>query len=128
MQAITNEEVDWPQIDRVEMIVIPVQIGTSWILCITERFTLNQTTVRLTRGAFRVPTSQSFTTLMDLDLIMHSVGRGALDLWLRMVLRDIPAQEVGRQQVMHIINYDLGNEVFSVCHPVSYGAGVVNPG
>ena len=75
-----------------DTIVIPVQIGTSWILYMTERSTHNQIAVRLTRGS-REPTSPvPRTALQQLDLLMHNVGRGALDIWHRMLQRDIPSE------------------------------------
>ena len=75
-----------------DTIVIPVQIGTRWILYMTERSTHNQIAVRLTRGSRESTSPVPRTALQQLDLLMHNVGRGALDIWLRMLLRDIPSE------------------------------------
>ena len=71
-----------------DTIVIPIQIGTSWILYMTERTTHNQISVRLTRGLNETNSPAPRTALDQLDLLMHNVGRGALDIWLRLLLRD----------------------------------------
>jgi hypothetical protein len=41
LQTIANGAIDWQQRDKVDMIVIPIQVGTSWILYMTERTTHN---------------------------------------------------------------------------------------
>ena len=41
LQTIANGAIDWQQRDKVDTIVIPIQVGTSWILYMTERTTHN---------------------------------------------------------------------------------------
>lgn len=35
----------------------------------------------------------------QLEKLMHNIGRGALDIWLRMVMRDISKQESGSREL-----------------------------
>ena len=74
-----------------DTIVIPVQLGTNWIIYTTERTSHQQTDLRIIRGVRREADAENVEGLAQLDLMMHNVGRGALDLWLRMLLRDITA-------------------------------------
>ena len=66
-------------------IVIPVQIGSSWLLYITER-SGTQTALWLASGV--QDNIKARQAIRQLDALMQSIGRGALDIWLRMVLRD----------------------------------------
>ena len=63
----------------------------------TERSTHNQIAVRITRG-FREPSSAApHAALEQLDLLMHNMGRWALDIWLRLLQRDaLTDQTVGK--------------------------------
>ena len=67
-------------------IVIPVQIGSSWLLYITER-SGTQTVLWLASGV--QDDVEANRALRQLDVLMHSIGRGALYIWLRMVMRDV---------------------------------------
>ena len=73
----------------------------------TERSTHNQIAVRIARG-FREPSSSAPREAIEqLDLLMHNVGRGALDIWLRLLLRDaLTDQTVGRDAIEGI-QFDL---------------------
>ena len=73
----------------------------------TERSTHNQIAVRIARG-FREPSSSApCAALEQLDLLMHNVGRGALDIWLKLLHRDaLTDQAVGRDSIKSI-NTDL---------------------
>jgi hypothetical protein len=59
---------------------------------------------------------------------MHNVGRGALDIWLRLLLRDAPLSNVAGRDEIDSINEDLRREQFSVNLPTNINAGVVSPG
>ena len=74
-----------------ETIIIPLQLGTNRIIYTTERESHYQTVLRIIRGVRRDADAETVEGLAQLDLLMHNVGRGALDLWLRMLLRDITA-------------------------------------
>ena len=63
LQTIANGAIDWQQRDKVDTIVIPIQVGTSWILYMTERTTHNQIAVRITRGSNMDNPSASCTAL-----------------------------------------------------------------
>ena len=111
-----------------DTIVIPIQVGTSWILYMTERTTHNQIAVRITRGFNIDNPAASDTALEQLDLLMHNVGRGALDIWLRLLLRDAPLSNITGGDEIDSIYEDLSREQFSVSLPANINAGVVSPG
>ena len=72
--------------------------------------------------------SASCTALEQLDLLMHNVGRGALDIWLRLLLRDAPLSNAAGRGEIESIQEDLRRERFSVNLPTSTNAGEVSPG
>ena len=111
-----------------DTIVIPIQVGTSWILYMTERATHNQIAVRVTRGFNIDNPSAPVTALEQLDLLMHNVGRGALDIWLRLLLRDAPLSNAAGRDEIDSIHEDLRREQFSVNLPANINASVVSPG
>ena len=76
-------------------IVIPVQLGNAWLLYITER-SGTQTTLWLAPGVQN--DMESYHAIRQLDALMQSIGRGALDIWLRMVMRDITVKGDGSQR------------------------------
>jgi len=128
LQTIANGAIDWQQRDKVDTIVIPIQGGTSWVLYMTERSAHNQIAERITRGFNIDNPSTSGTALKQLDLLMHNVGRGALDIWLRLLQRDAPLSNVTGGDEIDSIYEDLSREQFSVSMPANINAGVVSPG
>ena len=44
---------------------------------------------------------------------MHNVRRGALDIWLRMVMRDINRQESNSLEARRNLRFDIANEDFT---------------
>ena len=48
----------------------------------------------------------------QLDTLAHNIGRGALDIWLRMVMRDITTQENGSQRVREDLRGEINNDYF----------------
>ena len=59
---------------------------------------------------------------------MHNVGRGALDLWLRMLLRDITALQVGDQGMREDLQHDIRSEIFYTVEGRSFDASEMTPG
>ena len=59
---------------------------------------------------------------------MHNVGRGALDIWLRLLLMDAPTDQIGGRSAIEEIYSELRFERFSVNLPTSFDARVVSPG
>jgi hypothetical protein len=56
------------------------------------------------------------------------MGRGALDIWLRLLLRDAPLSNAAGRGEIESIQEDLRREQFSVNLPTSINAGEVSPG
>ena len=94
----------------------------------TERSTHNQIAVRLTRGSNETNSPASCTAIEQLDLLMHNVGRGALDIWLRLLLRDTLASQTAGRGAIRGIETDLRFEEFNVNLPNSFVTGEVSPG
>lgn len=64
-------------------------MGKTWLLYLTERNLRNQTVLRLANGYKRELDPATIKGVAELDNLMHIIGRGALDIWLRMVMREI---------------------------------------
>ena len=94
----------------------------------TERSTHNQIAVRITRGSNETNSPAALTALDHLDLLMHNVGRGALDIWLRLLLRDALVSHTAGRGGIESIQADLRFERFSENLPTSFIAGEVSPG
>ena len=74
------------------IIVIPVQIGGAWLLYMTE-ISGTQTTLWLASGLQN--DMEAHQAIRQLDVLMQNIGREALDIWLRMVMRDITVKGDG---------------------------------
>ena len=94
----------------------------------TERSTHNQIAVRLTRGFNETSSPAPRAALDQLDLLMHNVGRGALDIWLRLLLRDALVDQTAGRDAIESIHMDLRFEEFNVNLPASFNASGVSPG
>ena len=111
-----------------DTIVIPVQLGTNWIIYTTERTSHQQTALRIIQGVRREADEENVSGLRQLDLLMHNVGRGALDLWLRMLLRDITALQVSEREMREDLQSDIRNEEFNTSWGKNFDATEVTPG
>ena len=69
--------------------VIPVRLSGTWLIYITERLSRTQTVMRLADGFQRADDEPSVQAMSQLDNLIYTVGRGAMDIWLRMLMRDI---------------------------------------
>lgn len=59
---------------------------------------------------------------------MRSVGRGALNIWLRMVMREITRQEDGSQEERKNLQLDVAIDEFTTPQPVRFNAREVTHG
>ena len=59
---------------------------------------------------------------------MHNVGRGALDIWLRLLLRDALVDQTAGRDTIERIHMDLRFVQFNVNLPASFNASGVSPG
>ena len=59
---------------------------------------------------------------------MHHVGRGALDIWLRLLLRDVTEQQVGEWEVREDLQSDINKEVYRTNRAAIYDASEMTPG
>ena len=94
----------------------------------TERSTHNQIAVRIARGFREHSPSVPCAALEQLDLLMHNVGRGALDIWLRLLLREAQLSNPAGRGAIESIQEDLRFERFNENLPTSFIAGEVSPG
>ena len=69
--------------------VIPVRLSGTWLIYITERLSRTQTVMRLADGFQRADDEPTVQSVSQLDNLVYTVGRGAMDIWLRMLLSDI---------------------------------------
>lgn len=54
LEAMAGQAQGWRQRNRVATIVIPVQIGSTWLIYLTERHSLTQTVLRIAPGTQRL--------------------------------------------------------------------------
>ena len=106
-------------------IVIPVQIGSSWLLYITER-SGTQTALWLAPGV--QDNMEAREAVRELDALMQSIGRGALDIWLRMVLRDATVKGDGSQREIENLQRGIAMRDFQIIKPTHFNAREVTPG
>jgi hypothetical protein len=109
----------------VATIVIPVQIGSAWLLYITER-SGTQTTLWLASGVQN--DMKSYHAIRQLDALMQSIGRGALDIWLRMVMRNITTKGDGSQREIENLQSSISMRDFHIIKPTHFNASEVTPG
>ena len=89
LTQIASGSMMWLKREQVDLIVIPVRIAGTWLLYITQRTGNSQTVVRIA-GNFVNDTDASTTeALQQLDTQLHTMGRGAMEIWLRMLRIDI---------------------------------------
>jgi hypothetical protein len=73
----------------VDTLVIPVRLSGTWLIYMTERLSRTQTVMRIADGFQRADDEPTVQAMSQLDNLVYTVGRGAMDIWLRMLLRDI---------------------------------------
>jgi hypothetical protein len=73
----------------VDTLVIPVRLSGTWLIYMTERLSRTQTVMRLADGFQRADDEPTVQAMSQLDNLIYTVGRGAMDIWLRMLMRDI---------------------------------------
>ena len=112
LQAIASQSEGWQQMKWVDTIVIPIQVGGTWLLYLTERSTRNQMVLRLATGYQREKDPATMQGVDQLDTLIHNIGRGALDIWLRMVLRDITSQESVSQREREDLRGEINSDHF----------------
>ena len=106
-------------------IVIPVQVGGAWLLYITER-SGTQTTLWLASGV--QDNMEAREAVRELDALMQSIGRGALDIWLRMVLRDATVKGDGSQREIENLQRSISMRDFQIIKATHFAASEVTPG
>ena len=80
------------------MIVIPVIIACSCYLSQIMRGGHRKTVMRLTDVALNSGNTRDIKTLKEVDLMIFSMGRGAMRIWARLLLRDKPVQGLDIEQ------------------------------
>ena len=79
----------WLKREQVDLIVIPVRIADTWLLYITQRTGHSHTVVRLAENFVNDTDANTIEALQQLDTQVQTMGRGAMEIWLRMLRIDI---------------------------------------
>ncbi len=66
-----------------------MRLSGTWLIYVTERLSHTHTVIRLADGFQRADDAPTAQAVSHLDNLIYTVGRGAMDIWLRMLLRDI---------------------------------------
>jgi hypothetical protein len=80
----------WTMRSEVTMIVIPVRISGNWCLYQIMRGSHTQVVLRLTEVPLMIENQGGMAALGEVDQIVHALARGAMRIWARLLLRDIP--------------------------------------
>ena len=72
-----------------DALVIPLRLSGTWLIYMTERLSRTQTVMRIADGFQRADDEPTVQAMSQLDNLVDTVGRVAMDIWLRMLLRDI---------------------------------------
>jgi hypothetical protein len=86
----------------------------------TDRYINNQTVLRLAPGYQRAGDSVNNTGMSQLASLLNSEGRGPLNIWLRMVMREVAMQEDGGRIVRENLRLYIGSEDFTAGQPVHF--------
>ena len=80
----------WTMRSEVNVIVVPVRISGNWCLYQIMRGSHTQVVLRRTEAPLMTGNQVAMAALGEIDQIVHSMARGAMRMWTRMLLRDIP--------------------------------------
>ena len=72
-----------------DALVIPVRLSGTWLIYITEKLSRTHTVMRLADGFQRADDEPTVQAVSQLDNLIYTVGRGAMVIWLSMLLSDI---------------------------------------
>ena len=107
----------WTMRSEVTMIVIPVRISGNWCLYQIMRGSHTQVVLRLTEAPVMVGNQGAMAALGEIDQIVHSMARGAMRIWTRMLLRDIPSQGFDIEQVRRRAQVDAEKDDYYIMEP-----------
>jgi hypothetical protein len=97
----------------VDLIVIPVRIADTWLLYITQRTGHSQAVVRIA-GSFVNDTDVNTTeALQQLDAQIHTMGRGAMEIYLRLLEIDIAGLGAAAREARRRIEEDMEQELYT---------------
>ena len=87
--AIAVSQVALPQLGLVDMIILPVRMAGAWILYMTQRSIKQQGSYRIAANFRRVGREDRDVpyAAFNLDQVMHTLGRNAMALWLKLFLK-----------------------------------------
>ena len=87
--AIAVSQVVLPQLGLVDMIILPVRMAGAWILYMTQRSIKQQGSYRIAANFRRVGREDRDVpyAAFNLDQVMHTLGRNAMALWLKLFLK-----------------------------------------
>ena len=74
------------------MIVVPVRMGDAWFLYQTTR-SGSQTVMGLAKAFKSEVSRETKDAVTEFSSVLHTLGRGTMQIWLRMLQRDIAGQE-----------------------------------
>ena len=103
----------WQQRDRVDLIVMPVRIAGAWLLYLTQRTGHLQTVVRIAERFANGTDIDTTEALLQIDTQMHTLGRGAMAIWLRMLMRDITGLGAAAQEARRRTESDIEQNLYT---------------
>jgi hypothetical protein len=75
----------WHQIEKVDMVVLPVKVAGTWALYLTQRSTKQQSVLRHAIRVRKVEATNSVAlgAIYILDRIMHTLGGSVMTIYLK---------------------------------------------
>jgi hypothetical protein len=95
----------WTMRTEVTIIVLPVRISGTWCLYQIMRGSHTQVVLRLTEAPLMIENQRAMVALGEIDQIVHSMARGAMRTWTRMLLIDTPNQGFDIERVRRKLRY-----------------------
>ena len=103
----------WQQRDRVDLIVMPVRIAGTWLIYLTQRAGHSQTVVRLAERFTNGTDIDTTEALLQLDTQIHTLGRGAMAICLKMLMRYITGLGVAAQEARRRTESDIEQNLYT---------------
>jgi len=118
----------WTMRTEVTIIVLPVRISGTWCLYQIMRGSHTQVVLRLTEAPVMTGNQGAMAALGEIDQIVHSMARGAMRIWTRMLLRDTPNSGFDIEQVKRRAQVDAEKDDYYILEPTHLDSNRVTAG
>ena len=118
----------WSARSQVNVIVLPVRIAGNWCIYQVVRGSHTQSVLRLTEAPMITDNAGAMAALGEVDQMVHLLNRGAMRVWTRMLLRDIPAEGFNLEELRRRAQTDATKDDYLTLEPVHLDTDRVTAG